>query len=140
MYAIEEDIYKELPEKNFRKIKLYVNNLTTLFWIDNNSTLIEIKNDIIIKKINLLMEELNKLNSLLLTDNYNIGELNKIKQQINEISKIEIVFNDSFKEFDIINLMNNNSYILSTFFQKIYTLNEIKTIIISENILNTKSI
>ena len=118
MYAIEEDIYKELPEKNFRKIKLYVNNLTTLFWIDNNSTLIEIKNDIIIKKINLLMEELNKLNSLLLTDNYNIGELNKIKQQINEISKIEIVFNDSFKEFDIINLMNNNSYILSTFFKK----------------------
>ena len=140
LYATEENIHKELPEKNFRKIKLYVNNFTTLFWIDNNTTLIEIKNDIIIEKNNLLMEELNKLNFLLLTDNYNIGELNKIKQQINEISKISIVFDDSFKEFDIVNLMNNNSYILSTFFDKIYTFNEIKEIIISENILNEQSI
>jgi hypothetical protein len=132
LYATEEDIYKKLSEKNFKIVKLRVTNFTTLFWIDNNSTLLEIKNDIIIDKINLLMEELNKLNSLLLTDNYNIDELNKIKQQIKEVSKI-IIDND-FTEFDIVKLINCNNYISSTFFNKLYNLDEIQEIMITENI------
>jgi hypothetical protein len=134
LYATELNTWKILPKKKFRKIKLYVNNHMTLFRIDDISKVIKIKNEVINDKINLLMEELNKLNIILENENYNNDEINNIKQQIKQISIIVVKVGDHFKEYDIVNLMLNTNYLLINFdLQKTYSVEEIKKIINEEN-------